>query len=145
LSGIAQAPERFRSTPALERILLPLTADVKSEHQFFDGAAVLERFGGDLDFAAECSQVLAAGLPAMIHALHDGMEGDSAEQVFRAAHTLKGALSNFVPDGPTKTAGRIEHLARDERLAEASEAIATLERQVIVLMSGLRELQLLLS
>jgi HPt (histidine-containing phosphotransfer) domain-containing protein len=129
----------------VERILLPLTTDVKSKHQFFDGAAVLERFGGDVDFAAECSQVLANGLPAMIQALHDGMEIDSAEQVFRAAHTLKGALSNFLSDGPTKTAARIENLARDEQLAEASDAIATLEREITMLMSGLRDLQLLLS
>jgi HPt (histidine-containing phosphotransfer) domain-containing protein len=69
----------------------------------------------------------------------------SPGQLFRAAHTLKGALSNFLPDGPTMTAARIENIARDVRLDEAPSAIAALEREVAVLIRGLRELQLLLS
>jgi HPt (histidine-containing phosphotransfer) domain-containing protein len=107
---------------------------------FFTRSAVLARFGGDLAFAVECGQALADELPAMLRAIRAAMQQRSAEQLLRAAHTLKGALSNFVLDGPTATAIKLEGVARDARLDDAPPLVKTLEDEVAMLMAGLREL-----
>ena len=106
-----------------------------------DRSAVLARFGGDADFAAECAEVLEAELPAMIESLRDGVRTGSAERLHRAAHTLKGALSNFCEDGPTRTAGQIDSLARDGRIDEARPLLAVLEQELAAFVLALRGLR----
>src|SRR5437870_689960 len=104
---------------------------------FFTRSAVLARFGGDLAFAVECGQALADELPDMLRAIRASLDRKSADQLLRAAHTLKGALANFVLDGPTATAVQLEALARDARLDAAAPIVSRLEQEVTVLMAGL--------
>ena len=102
---------------------------------------VLLRFGGDAAFAAECAELLEAELPGMVTALHAAFAGSSPDGVSRAAHTLKGAVSNFWEQGPARTAARIDSLARDGRLDAARPLVARLEEELTTLTAALRGLR----
>ena len=106
-----------------------------------DLAAMLERFGGDTAFAVECAELLEAELPAMLESLHDGVRLESAEQLHRAAHTLKGAMCNFCDHGPTRTAAQVDVLAREGRVHEAGPLVAVLEQEIAALLAALRGLR----
>jgi HPt (histidine-containing phosphotransfer) domain-containing protein len=110
------------------------------ESDFFNGSEILSKFDGDVRFAAECTQALADELPELLQTIRGGIRAASSERVVRAAHTLKGALSHFVIGGPTQTAALVERLAKEGRLDEAPAALSVLERQIGVLLTGLREL-----
>jgi HPt (histidine-containing phosphotransfer) domain-containing protein len=107
---------------------------------FFNGAEILRKFGGDVRFAAECTEALADEVPGLLQAIREGVQLASGERVVRAAHTLKGALGNFVANGPTQTAATLERLAKESRFKEVSAAASLLEQQIGVLLTGLREL-----
>src|SRR5436305_1618375 len=95
-----------------------------------DLTEVLARFGDDPAFAVECAELLEAELPGMVDAMRQAVRLESADGLHRAAHTLKGAISNFCETGPTKTAARIDALARDGQLAAAGGLIDVLEREL---------------
>jgi HPt (histidine-containing phosphotransfer) domain-containing protein len=106
-----------------------------------DLSAILVRLGGDVEFATECAELLEADLPAMLDALAGGVDLGSAEMIQQAAHTLKGALSNFCEGGPTATASRIEAFAREGRLDDARSLVAVLDEEVASLAAVLRGLR----
>jgi|SRR5581483_2325464 len=107
----------------------------------FDTAAVLDRFGGDREFVLECAGVLSDELPALFSAMHDAAQSGSADALFRAAHTIKGALSNFCDYGPTRTAAKLDALAREGRLDQAVPLISVLEHEVAGLVAALAGLR----
>jgi HPt (histidine-containing phosphotransfer) domain-containing protein len=59
--------------------------------------------------------------------------------VRRAAHALKGSLSNFIDGGPTATAFELETMGREGRLDESSKALDRLEGEIAALIVRLRE------
>jgi hypothetical protein len=61
--------------------------------------------------------------------------------VRRAAHALKGSLSNFIDGGPTATAFELETMGRDGRLDETARALERLEGEIAGLTVRLREFQ----
>jgi HPt (histidine-containing phosphotransfer) domain-containing protein len=63
----------------------------------------------------------------------------SADEVRRAAHALKGSLSNFIDEGPTATAFELETMGREGRLDESSKALGRLEGEIATLIVRLRE------
>src|SRR5258706_13303707 len=110
--------------------------DERSNAAGVDLSTILVRLGGDADFATECADLLEADLPALLEPLRDGFRLGSAEMIQQAAHTLKGALSNFCDTGPTMTANRIEALARDRRLDDAQPFMEGLDAELSALASG---------
>jgi HPt (histidine-containing phosphotransfer) domain-containing protein len=107
----------------------------------FDSAALLDRFGGDRAFVLECADVLKDEVPEMFAAMRAAADQNSSDQLFRAAHTMKGALSNFCEDGPTKTAARLDALAREGRIDQAVPLIPILEGEVAALVAALGALR----
>jgi HPt (histidine-containing phosphotransfer) domain-containing protein len=113
---------------------------MSSDAAFFDLSAVLDRFGGDLAFARECSDLLTAELPGLISQIEESVRAQAPDRLLRAAHTLKGALSNFVSDGPTKTAAVLERLGREANLDAAGDHVVKLKDEIALLLQGLGEL-----
>ena len=106
-----------------------------------DLPAMLDRLGGDLNFAVECAELLQIELPAMLEAVRAAFRAGSTDKLCLAAHTLKGAVSNFCEDGPAKTAGRLDTLGRRGQLDEAFLLLPQLEEQLDALVAALRELR----
>jgi len=107
----------------------------------FDVDALFDRFGGDRAFVIECADVLKNELPELFAAMHEAARAGSADGLSRAAHTMKGALSNFTDVGPTRTAARLDTLAREDRLDQAVVLIPVLEEEAAALLAALDALR----
>jgi HPt (histidine-containing phosphotransfer) domain-containing protein len=61
----------------------------------FDLDGALERLGGDEGFLAEVGQLFVECSPAMVNDIRAALARSDAVAAQRAAHTLKGSVSNF--------------------------------------------------
>lgn len=99
---------------------------------------MIARLGGDEELARQLVTVFIGECPQMLAQVRQSIEQGTPDLVRRAAHAFKGSVSNFLPGGPTATAFALEQIGRDGRLDEAPAVLATLERQVHVLLTQLR-------
>ena len=105
-----------------------------------DRAEVLERFEGDMDLVREVAELFIADCPHRLAAVREALaDGDSAG-LQRAAHSLKGSVSNFSAGAAVEAALRLEMLARAGDLTDAATACSTLEREIARLMPALLRL-----
>ncbi|NWG14069.1 MAG: response regulator [Acidobacteria bacterium] len=102
---------------------------------------VLARFGGDFEFLASSFELFRADYPSLVRALRDAVSTGDPAAVERAAHTLKGAVSNFVAKAAAAAALRIEKMGRERELAGAREALAHLEHEVERFLPAMSDLQ----
>jgi HPt (histidine-containing phosphotransfer) domain-containing protein len=99
---------------------------------------MIERLGGDEELARQLVTLFIGECPQMMAQVRESVEQGTPDLVRRAAHAFKGSVSNFLPGGPTATAFALEQIGRDGRLDDAPAVLATLERQVDVLITQLR-------
>ena len=109
-----------------------------SGHATYDVTGVIDKLGGDREFLSECIDLFASELPAMMQTLRDSIHAAAPDRIHAAAHALKGMTSNFCEDGPARTAGRIDHLAREGQIEDAPRLFAQLEDEVAMLLADLR-------
>jgi two-component system sensor histidine kinase/response regulator len=112
-----------------------------AEQATYDVTGVVDKLGGDREFIAECVDLFEAELPPLMNALRDSVSAASLERVQAAAHALKGMTSNFCEDGPAKTAGRLDHMAREGQLQDAPRLVTQLEEEVARLLDALHALK----
>jgi HPt (histidine-containing phosphotransfer) domain-containing protein len=99
---------------------------------------MIDRLGGDEELARQLVTLFIGECPQMMAQVRQSVEQGTPDLVRRAAHAFKGSVSNFLSGGPTVTAFALEQIGRDGRLDEAPAVLATLERQVDVLITQLR-------
>jgi HPt (histidine-containing phosphotransfer) domain-containing protein len=99
---------------------------------------MIARLGGDEELARQLVTLFLDECPRMIAEVRDSVAQGTPDLVRRAAHAFKGSVSNFLPDGPTATAFALEQIGRDERMADAPDVLARLEREVETLTAQLR-------
>ena len=104
-------------------------------------ARMLARLDGDLELAQQLAMIFIDECPRMLERLHAAVAEGSAEEVRRAAHALKGSLSNFIDGGPTATAFELENMGREGRLDETPRTLDRLEREIAALTTHLQEFQ----
>jgi two-component system sensor histidine kinase/response regulator len=102
---------------------------------------MLARLDGDLELAQQLAAIFIDECPRMLDRLRTAVADGSADEVRRAAHALKGSLSNFIDGGPTATAFELETMGREARLEETSLALERLEREIVALTVRLRQFQ----
>ena len=104
----------------------------------FDREAMLAELGGDEELVTELIDTMRAEAPKLVDEVRVAVEAADAALVTRAAHTLKGAVSNFGARAAADAALRLEQMGRAGDLSHASPALATLEMEMSAL---LRELE----
>ncbi len=111
-----------------------------------DGAIdrkVLERLsegtGGDVGFVTELIEQFVADAPQLVAAAREGLERGDAEEVRRAAHTLKSNAATFGAHGLADAARELEELARRGELDEGAARVEALGRQLDVVRAALPE------
>ncbi len=115
--------------------------NVSSDDHVIDRAAVFERFEGDIELLREIAELFLEMCPVRLQAIRDALaRGDSKALQF-AAHSLKGAVSNFAAEAARAAALRLELIGRAGDLAEANEAFDELDEAVARLCGELRHLK----
>lgn len=103
----------------------------------YDVSGAIERMGGDRAFLAECVDLFEAELPPLLASLRESIRRGSPDEVYVAAHAIKGMSSNFCTKGPAQTADRLVRLSRDGELAQARGLVEQLERELQFLLAVL--------
>ena len=105
-----------------------------------DRVTALERIGGDAALLAEIAHLFLQEYPDLLSQIRLAQATGNAQQLERAAHSLKGSVANFGADGAVQAALAVEKLGRAGDVAAASEAIARLESELSRLRPELEEL-----
>jgi len=96
----------------------------------FDTRETLARMDGDWDLFREVVGIFAADSHTMMALIGDAIEQQDPAGLNRAAHTLKGALSNFGARAPLALVHKLETLGKKGNLDGAAENFALLETEL---------------
>jgi HPt (histidine-containing phosphotransfer) domain-containing protein len=105
----------------------------------FDQQELLERGDNDWDFLGETVQMLATDGRALLGEVRRAVESGDAPGLGRAAHTLKGMISNFCAPAAQATAFQLEKFGKAADLTAAPAALRSLETQLESLIVALNE------
>ena len=105
--------------------------------------AVLARLadgtGGDAGFVSDLIEQFVADTPGLVAAARAGLDAGDAEEVRRAAHTLKSNAATF---GAHELAGRsrwLEDAAKGGRLEDGSARVDAMARELDIVREALPE------
>jgi PAS domain S-box-containing protein len=93
----------------------------------FDLTSLRERTGGDDALLRELAALFRGESGRLLAQARAALEAGSGEELLRAAHTLKGAATNFQAVEVVRAARRLEALGRTGNLVQASVACGELE------------------
>jgi HPt (histidine-containing phosphotransfer) domain-containing protein len=105
----------------------------------FDGAELLERVENDWEFLGDTVQMLSSDGPALLAEIRRSGESGDAPAVGKAAHTLKGMISNFCAPGAQAGALAVEQIGKSGDLSPLPPALGLLESQLRSLISELND------
>ena len=124
-----QAQELFEVVEGYFRNAAPVVEKLatQSEESPFNLADALRHVGGDKDLLKELLQLFAVECPQLLASIREAIDHSDAVLLRRAAHSLKGAVSNFGAPAVVAAAQRLELLGQQENLLEAPAACARLQ------------------
>ena len=103
----------------------------------FDEKELLQRVDDDWDFLDETVQMLSAEGPALVEEIRRSAAAGDAPGVARAAHTLKGMISNFCSPAAHASAIAVERIGKDGDLAALPDLLDALQDRLKTLIVDL--------
>ena len=146
MDGYVSKPIRVQELEkAISRVLSPQKGKaraslVKEPGSLIDQQALLAGFDGDLRLLRELVRLFLADYPRNLAQIKDALRLGNAEALAKVAHKLKGTVGNFAAKKTTATAELLETLGREGNLRVASDALVTLESQLVQLSEELQRL-----
>jgi signal transduction histidine kinase/DNA-binding response OmpR family regulator len=104
-----------------------LAAVLRGQSPEPDGDTILEAVGGNVKLLARVRDAFMSQSPRLIDAMRDAIAQRNSDVLYRSAHTLKGAISNFGMGEALDASIQIERAGRDADFARASTLLPTLE------------------
>lgn len=111
-----------------------------SEETAVDREVALSRVGGDVELLKEIAQLFLGDYPNTLADLHAAAASGDAKALERAAHGLKGSVSNFGARQAVEAARALEAMGRAQQLAEVEQVLRTLELALAALRPELESL-----
>jgi HPt (histidine-containing phosphotransfer) domain-containing protein len=102
-----------------------------------DRAELVRRVGGNPDVVREIIGLVQVECPRLLKAVRAALDGGSASEVERAAHSLKGTVGSIGARESLAVAQRLETLGRQGDLVQAGQAFPQLEEVIQRLQSVL--------
>ena len=96
----------------------------------FQQNEMLARLGGDTELLEEIVALFRDECPGMVEAVREAVQADDAEQIYRSAHALKGALMNIAANPVAEKAAVIEAAGRNGALDSIDALFSDLEGAV---------------
>jgi len=101
-----------------------------SEDTVFDRQELLDRVDGDWDLLREVVGIFAADSVKLMAEIRDAISREDHVCLNHAAHTLKGAVSNFSVRAPFELSLKLEVSAKSGEFTGAWEGVAALEMEL---------------
>lgn len=95
-----------------------------------DWNAAVKHLEGDVELLKEIAQVFLDQSPALLSVMRDASQSGDSKSLERAAHTIKGSVSNFAARRAFEAAQWLETIGRAGDLTDANEAFNTLEEEI---------------
>ena len=95
-----------------------------------DTTKILERIGGDRELLGELAGLFVGDCPRMLSDIQDAVRDGNADALQKAAHALKGSVSNFAAEAAVEAALRLEMMGRNRDMTDAPQAFTKLEREI---------------
>jgi two-component system, sensor histidine kinase and response regulator len=111
-----------------------------AKEEILDKKAILAAFEGDNELIREVIALFLQECPRQMTAIREAVESYDSQRIFRAAHLLKGSLSNFAAAGAFQSAQYLEKLGREGDISKVAGAYRMLEEQVSLLHSAMIDL-----
>lgn len=110
---------------------------MEHSHDAVDLPAVMERLGGDEELLRELAALYVEDEGRLLAAMAEAIERGDADALRRAAHTLKGAVSNFCAPRAHAAAQALETAGRDGQLAAAPALLDALRKELTLVRAAL--------
>lgn len=111
-----------------------------SELAKLDCAVALERLGGDEELLREVARLFLDEYPMLMNEIRSAAAARDASALERAAHSMKGSVSNFGTERVYDAAYALERMGRAGDLSTAGECIEQLETALAYIHPALLEL-----
>jgi len=112
----------------------------KSNVKILDLDGSLKRMGGDLDLFRGLAEYFFLDAPPLVGRIEAALASRDADQVERAAHSVKGLAANFGADFVVSAAARLEDLGKRAELdGSSAAALAELRTHLDALFEQLKE------
>jgi PAS domain S-box-containing protein len=112
---------------ALEPARMPASTETAAA---IDEARLLERVGGDREALRELVNVFLTDAPSLLARIKEAIDAKDTRAVQAAAHTVKGAVSNFAASSATEAAARLQQTGEGNDLGSARAASDVLRREL---------------
>lgn len=101
-------------------------------------AIVLARIGGDTELLGELSQLFIDDVPNYLEKIRAAIDASDAAALRRAAHTFKGAASNFEATAVVDAARQLEEMGKQNELSDQERLWKILSHETTCLLATLR-------
>ncbi len=105
-----------------------------------DTGELMARVDNDTDLLKEIVDLFIEDCPRLMSRLQNAIACGDANEVERAAHSLKGSVGSFAARPAYNTALKLEQIGKSGELSEAPDVYAALERQIAELKHALLEM-----
>lgn len=123
-AGQPEATQHLNQTPDLPRC--------------FDLPKVMETVGNDKDFFIQIAGMFLQNRPGHLDAIQNAITAQDGSALTKAAHSLKGALSNFRALAAQQKANELEKTARTGDLTQVKPLVSQLEKEVSLFEAELK-------
>ena len=107
--------------------------------QVFDPKELLERVDNDWDFLADTIQMLNSDGRGLMDEIRNHLAAADAPALGRAAHTLKGMISNFCAPSTQAAAFEVEKIGKSGDLLPAPAPLENLSTHLDALIGALND------
>jgi two-component system, sensor histidine kinase and response regulator len=130
------------SLPPVESWPRPEEPSVQFTSQLarLNSAVALERLGGDEELLREVAQLFLEEYPTLMTQIRAAVSAGDPEALQRAAHSLKGSVSNFGADAAYHAAFALELMGRNREMGQAQSGLTALEEALEYIHPALAEL-----
>ncbi|MFG0334781.1 MAG: response regulator, partial [Maioricimonas sp. JB049] len=113
----------------------------KESNGVIDWSTTMELVDDDEEILQAVIEETLDEVPELLEKLRQSLDRNQAEEAHRLAHTIKASGRTFGAGAAQEQAGKIEQLARDNRLDEARDILSPLHQTIAAMLEELRSRQ----
>ncbi|MBN2373276.1 response regulator [bacterium] len=110
-----------------------------SSPQGFDMAGILSNFEGDQELFQEIFEIFVDTYKGQIDEIRKAIHANNHEELRKAAHSIKGVVSNFRVSEMTEPASELEKMGKENSITGAEDPLARLESRIEDFVSFVKE------
>ena len=104
-----------------------------------DSRRLKENYADDMELLEEVIELFFDSSPSYLSNIRDAVARGDSQALRETAHKLRGAVGNLCATATLEAARRLEEIGRDNRMAEAGDALIAVELELARLETALAE------